>query len=321
MKIKNFMTGIFLIMLSVSNFSNASDVFPVINQFNVINNNVKNFAIANNSLNDIFYHGGEILGTISPVEVFVIFYGTWSEKQMDVVSEFLENISGTPRFRVNTTYTDAKGRPVKNEIKFNRKLNTRVLNKYKPSKTEPYDKFLNKYDIPNIANSSLKTSKDLFGKPYNGPFKFNSNAAYMVLTSGDVDIEGFTEEFCGFHDYMTIKVNNKKQYLKYGLAGQADKNPAKCSTQPNVSLNGISASNDSMIKTMLHEIEEIVSDGTFKGYYDKDGHENADKCAWITTNPFVLPDGGKYNFITKNYKYLLDDQWANANGGYCSPGI
>jgi hypothetical protein len=75
---------------------------------------------------------------------------------------------------------------------------------------------------------------------------------------------------------------------------------------------------DGMASVIYHELSEAVTDPDLNAWYDRRGQENADKCAW-TFGTTYHPAGGK----TANVKlgardFLLQQNWVNASGGYCS---
>src|SRR5262245_36199129 len=64
----------------------------------------------------ISYHNGPVInGTI---DVYVIYYGNWvaltgpdSADTQRIVNDFLQEIGGSPRFQINSTYSASNGSP------------------------------------------------------------------------------------------------------------------------------------------------------------------------------------------------------------------
>jgi hypothetical protein len=69
---------------------------------------------------------------------------------------------------------------------------------------------------------------------------------------------------------------------------------------------------------IAHELTETVTDPEFNGWYDSRGIENGDKCSWTYGAVTKLPSGAKYNMTLGNRKFLIQQNWVNANGGYCA---
>src|SRR5215471_9662975 len=63
----------------------------------------------------IKYHGGPlILGTTN---VYYIWYGNWSgNTATTILTDFANNIGGSPYFNINTTYSDGTGTAVTNAV-------------------------------------------------------------------------------------------------------------------------------------------------------------------------------------------------------------
>ena len=85
-----------------------------------------------------------------------------------------------------------------------------------------------------------------------------------------------------------------------------------------VSPNG-NAGADAMASIVAHELEEAVTDPLLNAWYDRRGYENADKCAWTFGTVSSMASGAKYNMTLGNgMSFLIQRNWVNAGGGYCS---
>jgi len=83
----------------------------------------KGHGIANNyakpggggTSNGIVYHGGPVmLGTTT---VYYIWYGDWSgNSATTILTDFAQNIGGSPYYNINTTYTDGTNARVSNSV-------------------------------------------------------------------------------------------------------------------------------------------------------------------------------------------------------------
>ena len=73
-----------------------------------------------------------------------------------------------------------------------------------------------------------------------------------------------------------------------------------------------------MASIIAHESEEAISDPDLNAWYDSRGAENADKCAWTFGTTSTASNGAKYNVTLGGRQYLIQRNWVNASGGYCS---
>lgn len=73
-----------------------------------------------------------------------------------------------------------------------------------------------------------------------------------------------------------------------------------------------------MASVIAHELEEAVTDPDLNAWYDVRGQENADKCAWTFGTTSTASNGSLYNIKLGTRDYLIQRNWVNASGGYCS---
>lgn len=246
--------------------------------------------------NGIYYHGGPLLGTAntSAPKVYLIWYGNWSSNTAtSILTNFVSNIGGSPYFNINTTYYDGGGNHVINTVF------------YGGSATDNYSQGTSLGDsaVQLIVEQAISR----------GGLPLDTDGVYFVLTSKDVNEKsGFCSNYCGWHTYGTISGLN----IKYAFVGNPDRCPSACEEQT-ISPNG-NAGADGMASVIAHELEESVTDPDLNAWYDKRGEENADKCAWTFGSTSMAGNGSKYNLTLNGKRYLIQQNWVNASGGYCA---
>jgi len=73
-----------------------------------------------------------------------------------------------------------------------------------------------------------------------------------------------------------------------------------------------------MANIIAHEIADSVTDPELNAWYDADGNEVADKCAWkfgTTTEAGPKTDSYQYNIVLGGVEYLIQQLWSQANKG------
>ncbi|HLN63021.1 MAG TPA: hypothetical protein VK464_15900 [Symbiobacteriaceae bacterium] len=247
--------------------------------------------------NGIDYHGGPlILGTTN---IYVIWYGNWTfpgttSATTTIIPDFLSHLGGSSYYNINTTYTNGAGTKVSNSVA------------YKGYTTDNYSQGSQFGDtgVKNIVSSAITS----------GRLPSDTNAVYLVLTSSDVkETSGFLTRYCGWHTNGSIGGKD----IKYSFVGDPARNYSACSGQTASSPNS-NISADAMISVIAHEIEEAVTDPDLNAWYDAQGAENADKCAWTWGTTSTASNGSKYNMTLGSRNYLIQQNWVNAGGGYCS---
>lgn len=242
--------------------------------------------------NGITYHGGPVItGTTN---VYYIWYGNWSgNTATTILTDFASSIGGSPYFNINTTYYNASNVHVSNSVH------------YAGSTTDSYSQgtSLSDAQIQTVVSSAINS----------GRLPKDTNAVYFVLTSSDVTASsGFCTQYCGWHTHGTISGSD----IKYSFVGNPDRCPSACEAQT-TGPNG-NAGADGMASIVAHELEEAVTDPDLNAWYDNRGYENADKCAWTFGTQSTASNGAKYNVTLGSRQYLIQRNWVNASGGYCS---
>jgi hypothetical protein len=240
--------------------------------------------------NGISYHGGPvILGTTN---VHFIWYGTssWPTSSANsILTNFAQYDGGSSYFNINTTYYDGSNNHVSNSVHYSGAVNH----------SESYGTSLSDAQIQQIVADTNPT---------------DTNGIYFVLTGPDVTAtSGFCTQYCGWHTHASILGKD----IKYAFVGDAASQcPSGCMAQT-TSPNG-DAGADGMASVLAHELEEAVTDPDLNAWYDTRGSENADKCAWTFGTESTASNGSKFNVILGGKDYLIQQNWVNASGGYCS---
>lgn len=246
--------------------------------------------------NGISYHvGGKVMTAATGVKVNVIWYGGWSTSQKETIRAAITGLDGSSYFNINTTYGDSVAN-VSNIVK----LGVEVPDNYS----------LGKGGGSGLSDSQIWTIVKNAATA-NAAIK-DVNAITLVLTSVDVKKSGFLRSYCGWHTYNT----GLGLSVKYSFVGNPGTSTS-CGAQ-SVSPNG-DRGVDAMASIIAHEIEEAVTDPELNAWYDAQGYENADKCAWKFGSAVTTEASGyKYNVILGTKKFLVQQNWVNAAGGFCS---
>ena len=245
--------------------------------------------------NGISYHGGPVFTTA--VKVYLIWYGNWTGNTATaILPTLVTGLSGSPYYRINTTYYDGAKRHVPNAVTLAGQTN----DAYSQGASNLSDGSINA--VVASAVSSNRLPKD-------------PNGLYFVLTSSDVTKSGFLTSYCGWHTHATIAGAD----IKYSFVGNPGTNGA-CSVQTTVSPNG-NVGADAMASVVAHELEETATDPDLNAWWDQRGYENADKCAWTFGTTYTVGNGSKANMTLGGLNFLIQRNWVNASGGYCAARV
>ncbi len=238
--------------------------------------------------NGINYHGGPVI--LGGTNVYYIWYGNWSGNS---ATSILTDFAGhSPYFNINTTYYDGAGTDVSNIVLY---------------KGQTIDNYSHGTSLSDSAIQAVVSSAIT-----SGALPKDTNGVYFVLTSADVTASsGFCTQYCGWHTRGTIAGSD----IKYSFVGNPDRCPSACEAQT-VGPNG-NAGADGMASIIAHELEEATTDPDLNAWYDVRGQENADKCAWTFGTTYTV-NGARANMKLGTRDYLIQRNWVNASGGYCS---
>ena len=237
-------------------------------------------------IGNVTNHGGPIMtGTKT---IYYIWYGNWSGNNAStILNAFANGIGGSPYFNINSTYTNSTGGKVDNSVVFGGSTTVAY----------PYGTALTDANIQSIVADSINT----------GAFPLNTNAVYFVLTSADVNetsgSSGFCTSFCGWHNHGTINGAD----IKYSFVGNPDRCITSCAAQ-SIGPNG-NAGADGMVSILAHELEEAATDPNLNAWYDLQGYENGDKCAWTFGTQSTAANGAKYNITLGGLPMLIQQNW------------
>jgi hypothetical protein len=260
-----------------------------------VNPNASGKASKSSSSNGIFYHGGPVI--LDGTNVYYIWYGDWSQNSATtILANFASSIGGSPYFNINTTYYDGSNNHVANAVHY-------------PGPGSTNDNYsqgtaLSDAGVQTVVAKAISS----------GALPKDTNAVYFVLTSADVnETSGFCTQYCGWHTHGTIAGSD----IKYSFVGNPDRCPSACEWQSASSPNNNPGA-DGMASIIAHELEEATTDPDLNAWYDRRGYENADKCAWTFGTTSTASNGSIYNVTLGGSNYLIQRNWVNAAGGYCS---
>jgi Phosphate-induced protein 1 conserved region len=221
----------------------------------------------------ITYHGGPVMTSVS--KVVVIWYGNWNQTNstdtpagQQLIRDALYGLSVPP----DGTFTNYSGITTGRSSSlglFTQSGGQSVSQISSATIIEFSQAASATYGSKKLTDAKvLALVKAFAGTP-------DPNAIYLVLSSSDIDeTSGFLTQYCGWHTYSTVS----GVAMKYGFIGNPSRNLAACAAQT-VSPNG-NAGVDAMISVIAHELAEATTDPKLNAWYNKNGDENADMCAW-----------------------------------------
>jgi len=229
------------------------------------------------------YHGGALIST--PV-IYIIWYGNWNQSNgsdnpagQQIIRDWANTIGGSPYFQLNQT-ASAGGFTITGNVTFGGET----------TDTGSQGTRLSDNRVFAIVTRAIN----------NGALPFNASGVYFVLTSTNIsESSGFCSRYCGWH---TAGTSNGRD-IRFSFVGNANRCLSGCAAQT-TSPNG-NAGVDGMISVMSHELEEATTDPDLNAWFDSNGAEDGDKCAWTFGHAQFQTSNGAFANVTLGTRNFL----------------
>jgi hypothetical protein len=247
----------------------------------------------------ILYHGGNVLSN-SPA-IYLIFYGNWAGSTTpSILIDLSQNQASATYASILQTYYS------KTATQFNFVQGYARWGGVTYDTSYTYGTSLTDQNILDIVSYNIKKGTISGGRVV-------SNALYFVITSADVTAtSGMCTKYCGWHTSAVLG----NGVVRYSYLGSPLRCPNSCSKAQSVYPND-NREADGIANILMHELVESMSDADVDAWYDGTYMENADKCAWNFGTTYTAPNGATANMKIGTRHYLVQQNWVNANGGYC----
>jgi hypothetical protein len=240
----------------------------------------------------ILYHGGPVMSN-GPT-IYIVYYGSFTTNQHNILDTFLENIGGSPAFNVNTEYSGPAGVFVQNKLS------------YSPA-TDSYD---DAYSMGTSLSGSFVTTL-LHNAVAGGHLPSDPNGIYILTVSPDVKLP--KNVWCAYHTHSTAIITGDD--VKYALAADPPASIlSECSgnlatfhdtTSPNGDIGM-----DEVVDSLIHELSETVTDPDINAWYTSNGEEVADLCNFVYGTTFIAANGSHANHTFGGLNYLAQEIWS-----------
>lgn len=275
------------------------------------------------------YHMGPVL--TANITVYPIWYGAWQSSQKRIIREFISSISAVDSsppsvygwWKTVRQYTDQTGANISRNVRLGDEKNDRFYS---------HGKSLTRLSVQSVIKSAVTASTR--------PLPINpKSGVYLLLTSGDVYVQDFCNNVCGFHYFTFPSIVGYT--LPYAWVGNSAKLcPAVCAYPFSVPeyiprLKAVKPPNDDvgvdgMISVIAHEIAELSTNPLINAWYAGEDPvfpvEIADLCEGIygtggggsyTGQMFNGEDGATFNMNGIRRRFLVQWVW-NHLVNYCT---
>ena len=103
----------------------------------------------------------------------------------------------------------------------------------------------------------------------------------------------------------------QRSYAEAGAVSRARQRRVSQKTSANLRLDGCDTWSR---RTLAHDDHIVITDEQGSAWFDSQGAENGDKCAW-NFGTVSGPAGAEYNQVINGNLYYLQQEWSNATSG------
>ncbi len=159
-----------------------------------------------------------------------------------------------------------------------------------------------------VTDSSL--AQEAYKDAVANHWQLGTNSEVFVFTPKGYgsDMGGYYAftDYCAYHS--SYQASSTAPALIYANMPYANTNTSACGTGQ--SPNGNEA--DGTINVTSHEFNESITDWAGNAWYDWQGNENGDKCAW-NFGTASGTKGAEYNQTINGHRYYTQQEWSNAH--------
>jgi len=255
-----------------------------VNAASVPNNGARDANKGFASTFNLTYGGGYL--SVTPINFYPIYYGTWSQSQIDITNKFLNSLCQSPYWGIMQEYKDANGKYISGPCGVAKQ-----------------------FTDPGVVGESVGVGRYLYQQIYvKKTIPRDLDGMILFMTDGVMKTDSHVcESVCGYHLSQSVLGPHE---IPFTVTGRC-KNVESCgSINKNSSPNG-DIHLDNMLSFLAHEICEGASNMDLKtGWLDKGRNpgENGDLCNFnfgSTSNIQTAPEGYKYNQVWDGKKYLI----------------
>ncbi len=150
----------------------------------------------------------------------------------------------------------------------------------------------------------------------NGWAPNSSTEFFMFTAKGIGSCDGtscaFTQ-YCAYHSW----IGSGSTATIYANMPYADTVPSACDAGQHPNNDDA----DATINVTSHEHNESITDEQGSAWYDRQGNEDGDKCAWNFGTALGSDGYGEYNQVINGHDYYLQQEWSNHSSGCVLKGI
>jgi hypothetical protein len=263
--------------------------------------------------NNLVYHNGPVMHTN---KVYAIYWVpsnyTVDSGYESLINRFFGDVAADSGKTSNVYYSDTQYYDAAGNIAYASSFAGSTVD----TDALPVSGCSDSYTSACVTDAQLQTeiknviaSRGWAANPTTEFFMFTAKGIGSCYGSGECSFS----QYCAYHSNIGTGSNE----VVYANMPYADTVPAACDAGQHPNNDDA----DATINVTSHEHNESITDPLGTAWYDSQGNEDGDKCAWTFGTALGSTAYGQYNQLIDGHPYYLQREWSNHSSGCVLTGI
>lgn len=266
--------------------------------------------------NNLVYHNGPVMNTNSTYAIYWVPAGyTISSGYQSLINTFFQNVAADSGKTSNVYYSTTQ---YYDTVNGNILYRSNFGGAYLDTNAFPASGCTDTVSQTTICLSDAQIQAEIDRVATLNGWARGATNMFFMFTAQNVG-SCYSSGSCAFSQYCAYhsSFGSGANVTIYANQPYAETVSAACSAGQRP--NGDDA--DATISVASHEHAEAITDYLGNAWYDRQGAENADKCAWNFGTALGNTGLGLYNQVIGTGKYYIQQEWSNASSGCKLTGL
>lgn len=261
------------------------------------------------SVSPLTYHAGPTMNTNT---TYAIFWGgsqPWDDGYQSLIERYFGDVAASNGATSNVYYSDTQ---YYDNVNGNIQAKSTFGGFYVDPNPYPSNGCTDRATSICLSDGQIQTEIQA-AMAANGWSGGESHLFFMFTPKGVGSCAGSScayTNYCAYHSW----IGSGSSAVLYANQPYANQNFRIYTCNSGQWPNGKSA--DATLNVVSHEHNEAITDQQGSAWYDSQGYENGDKCAWNFGTALGSTASGNYNQIINGNDYYLQQEWSN-NSAKC----
>jgi hypothetical protein len=259
--------------------------------------------------NNLSYHGGPVMRANRVYEIFWGPSGSWDSGYVSTIKGYFADVAHDSGASSNVYFSDTQYSDGSGQIAYDVTQGSAYMD------TTPYpaNGCTDRATTICLSDAQLQNEiqADMALNNWTAASSGTQNLFFVFTPRGVGSCAGSScaySTYCAYHSW----IGGGSNAILYANQPYAVQNYRIYTCDSGEQPNGVTA--DATINLISHEHNEAITDEQGSAWYDNQGAENGDKCAWNFGSASGSA-GAQYNQVINGHHYYLQQEWSNSSSG------